>query len=218
MTQQYDSLAAAFDAVAHGRFPVADGAMSVVPIDDVTGFAGVYSFTGHAVMSTSLTHDELVSLGADGYGMSNAPHVLTAIAGPAGMVGVLDNLTVRRGLGGAARSLRETDAHDDHGRVRYARMTRRDVRVFANDVGLVTLGRGIAGRLELGLETLGDESGRGRGAGASLLEEALRLVGADEIVWASCAPGNARSLRALLGAGFELVGSEVIISRDGPVF
>ena len=218
MAQQYESLAAVFEAIADGRYPVGDGAMSVVPIDDVTGFAGVYSFTGHAVMSTTLSHDELVALGSDGYGMSNAPHVLTAIAGPTGMVGVLDNLTVRRGLGGGAASLSETDAHDDHHRVRYARMTRREVRVYANDVGLVTLGRGIAGRLELGVETLGDESGRGRGAGASLLEESLRLVGADEIVWASCAPGNARSLRALLGAGFELVGSEVLISRDGPVF
>ncbi|NLA36336.1 MAG: hypothetical protein GX868_11735 [Actinobacteria bacterium] len=218
MAPQFDTLGSVFDALTRGRFPVGDGDLSVVPVDEVTGFAGVYSFTGHAVMSTTLSYDELVALGADGYGMSNAPEVVTAMAGPAGSVGVLDNLTMRRGIGGRATGLRETDAFDDHRRVRYARMTRRDVRVFAHDLGLITLGRGIAGRLELGLETLGDEAERGRRAGAVLLDEALRLVGDTQVVWASCAPGNARSLRALLGAGFELVGSEVLISRHGPVF
>lgn len=218
MAQQFDTLAEAFDAVADRRFPAADGDFSVVPVDEVTGFSGVYSFTGHSLFSTALDRATLDELGADGLGQSNAPHLLLAMAGSAGHVGVLDNLTMRRGTGQGPRSLVETDAHDDHSRVRYARSTRRDVRVFANEVGLITLGRGIGGRLELGLETFGDEDTRGRRIGASLLDEALAIVGDGEVIWASCAPGNARSLRAIVNAGFELVGSEVLISTDGPVF
>ena len=45
--------------------------------------------------------------------------------------------------------------------------------------------------------------------------DAVSMVPAGVPVWASSSPGNARSLRSLLGAGFTLVGSEVIIRRYG---
>lgn len=107
----------------------------------------------------------------------------------------------------------ETDRHDAHPRVRYARELRRDVRVFADDRGLITIGRGLGGRHELGVELFGEEPGGGHGA--TLLRAALGLVGTHEWLYAACAPGNARSLRALLAAGFVPFGSEVLLSPVG---
>lgn len=218
MAQQFDTLGALFDAVAQRRFPEVDADYSVVAPCEVTGLSGVYSFTGHAVMSTELNRDTLDALGCDGIGMSNRPEVLLAMATPAGMVGVLDNLLVRRGSGLGAATLVETDAYDDHSRVRYARSTRRSVRVFANDDGLVTVGVGISGRTELGVEAFEPFGDRTVGLGRGLLNDAIGLFGTDDVIWASCAPGNARSLRAILSAGFELVGSEVLISTNGRLF
>jgi hypothetical protein len=50
-----------------------------------------------------------------------------------------------------------------------------------------------------------------RRLGRSLLEDALALVPHGEPVFAAVSPGNARSLRAFLAAGFVPLGSETII-------
>jgi RimJ/RimL family protein N-acetyltransferase len=97
--------------------------------------------------------------------------------------------------------------------VEYARETRIDVCVLGDDRGFVTLGRGLAGRIELGFE-VHDEGRRGRGFGRELLLDALTAVPAGEPVFAACSPGNARSLRCLLAAGFRLLGAEVLIRPD----
>jgi hypothetical protein len=58
-----------------------------------------------------------------------------------------------------------------------------------------------------------------RGTGRGLIGDALRLVPAGEPVFAAVAPGNARSLRAFLAAGFTPLGSEVLTcSRSAAYF
>lgn len=227
-----DPLAVLLADAAAGSFPIADGSVTVLPPDTTTGLHAVLSFTSHAVVMTDRTRSEILATGIDAYGGATDPAVLLAIAGQTHRCGVLDATLVRRGTGpraadptrsGATAPIRtgseddrlvETTRHDDHPRVRYARTWRRDVRVFADSTGLVTFGHGLGGRLELGVELV--ETAGGAGRGASLVRRALDLVGSDRWLFAACAPGNARSLRSLLGAGFVPIGSEVLMRPVDP--
>ncbi len=191
-------------------------------------------FTGYAVLvlppaSRNLSLDDL---GIDGFGGASSPRVVTALA-RGGWVDTLDVLLVRHGaaapetlVANSATSASHTspvgaaevDATDrgslvlrpdlrDHPRARRARDLRTDVAVLGwpelvrGDV--VTLGRGIGGLLELSVES----TDVGVGSGQRLVEAALRTVPAERVVVAAAAPGNARSLRMLLRAGFAPVGS-----------
>ena len=90
-----------------------------------------------------------------------------------------------------------------------SRAHRRDVRVYANDVGVVTLGRGLVDRQELSVELF--EPGAGGGHGRGLITEALALVEPGVVVFAQVAPGNAASLRAFLSCGFVAIGAETLL-------
>lgn len=204
-----DPLARLMADVARDRFPPPDGRVSVVPPDRTTGLHAALSFTGHAVIATDRTLDEVLAFGADGLAGAHSPDVLRSLAGPDGWIGVLDVVLVADGTGRGAPCLVEVDHHDAHLRVGYARDLRVDVRVLGDDHGLVTLGRGLGGRTELGFELTGADHGNGHGR--RLLTEALDATALGEPVFASCAPGNARSLRALLSAGFRVVGGEVLL-------
>jgi hypothetical protein len=95
------------------------------------------------------------------------------MAGPRGVVGVVDATLAARGLG--CGNLPARADLDDHPRVRHALSLRRRVRVHGDERGLVTLAEGLAGRLELSVEA--DPSwDRGAGAGKDLVLEALRLA------------------------------------------
>jgi hypothetical protein len=84
------------------------------------------------------------------------------------------------------------------------------VRVHGDQAGFVTLGIGLAGRLEVSVE-LFDDAPPGRRAGQGLITQARGLVGAGRLVFAQVAPGNAASLRAFLRCGFVPIGAETII-------
>lgn len=204
-----DPLAVLMASVAQDRFPEPDGEVTVVPPDRTTGLHAALSFTGHAVIATDRGLDEVLAMGADGLAGVHSPDVLRSLAGPDGWIGVLDVVLVAHGTGRGAHSLVEVDHHDAHLRVGYARELRVRVRVLANDHGLVTLGRGLGGRTELGFELTGADHGDGHGR--RLLREALDATDAGAPVFASCAPGNARSLRALLAVGFRVIGGEVLL-------
>jgi hypothetical protein len=200
---------------AEDRYPLDDGLVTVVPPDRTTGLHAVVSFTGHAVIATDRSLDEVQGAGADGLAGALAPDLLRWLAGPDGWIGVIDVVLVARGAGTGGTPLRPTDRYDDHPRVHYARTTRTDVLVLGDDRGLVTLGRGLGGRTELGFELVGASS-HGTGLGRSLLTDLLAETPTGEVVFASCAPGNARSLRALLAVGFTPIGGEVLIRPEGP--
>ena len=100
-----------------------------------------------------------------------------------------------------------------HERVTRARAYRTDVEVHtdAQARGLVILGRGLAGRLEVSIEVHPEH--RGRGVGSDLARAALKLVTDGEPLFAQVAPGNVASLRAFLAAGYKPIGSEVLFLR-----
>jgi GNAT superfamily N-acetyltransferase len=119
--------------------------------------------------------------------------------------GTLDNVLVAP-PGGSDLGL--APAELDHPRVERALLHRSDVRIWAtpDGAGLVTLGRGVAGRWEVSLEV--DPACRGRGLGTALARAARSLVTGP--LWAQVAPANVASLRAFLAAGYRAVGAEVL--------
>ena len=207
MTDAHPLLRYFLDAT-DGRFPDADGTVTTVP-PLAGGRECAVAFTGHAVVATALSPARIAAEEPDAFGGAVAPDFLRRLAGPAGDIGVLDVTLAGRGTGGAAALRVVTDA-DDHPRVAYARARRADVRVYGDERGLVTLAEGVAGRLEMSIQ-LHPQTSHGRGNGRSLIRSALSLVPRDEPVFAAVSPGNARSLRSFLAAGFTPLGSEVLI-------
>lgn len=195
---------------AHGRFPPDDGAAEVVPPCPSGHAEWVVSFTAHAVIATSRPADEVHAWRPDGLGRAVAPEFLLALAGDGGRVGCQDALLVARGRGGGGLPQRHDLA--DHPRVRLARELRTGVAVHGDERGFVTLGRGLASLPEMSVEVTG---AHGQGHGRSLIEDGLGLVAAGEVVLAQVTPGNARSLRSFLAAGFSPVGSAVSVT-PGP--
>ena len=197
-------LLAYLHAAADDNFPPVDGAVTVLPPFD-NGWACSVAFTGHAVIATSRPAAQILAHGADGFGGSMSPEVLRYLAGPDGFVGVIDVMLAARGTGNSSLPAR-TDA-DDHPRVRYARDQRRNVAVYGDERGIVTLAEGLAGRHEFSIEAAAPNRGWGR----ALIREALGLIPEGELVFAAVSPGNARSLRMFLALGFWPIGSEVMI-------
>jgi hypothetical protein len=176
------------------------------PDDDGTN--AVVELTGHSCVLTDRPALDLLAQGAHGFGACTHPDVLRWLAGPGGSIGSLDAVlvaTARPGVGLAERS-----DLDDHPRVERARAHRRDVRVFGDDRGFVTVGHGLAGRLELSVE-LHDGTRRCDGAGRMLIGAGLAVAPPGELIWAQVSPGNAASLRAFLACGFVPIGSEVLL-------
>ncbi len=207
------------DAAA-GRFPPIDGAFEVMA-PARPGHCAIVEFTGHTIVLVEASHDALAALGADGFGGASHPYVKRFIAGANGSIGSHDAVLVTRGLGRRSGVRREScdpepcdglepcDDLDDHPRVVRSRHHRLDVAVYKNDIGLVTVGRGLVGRLEVSVELL--TTGHGEGAGRRLIEAAVHLIPVGEAVWAQVAPGNAASLRAFLSCGFVPIGAETLI-------
>ena len=119
--------------------------------------------------------------------------------------GTLDNVLVAPP---GAADLQLVPADVDHPRVDRALLHRSEVRIWTtpDGAGLLTVGRGVAGRAEVSLEV--DPACRGRGLGRALATAARSLV--DEPLWAQVAPANVASLRAFLAAGYQAVGAEVL--------
>jgi hypothetical protein len=185
-------LATALTRAATGEFPVPDGGWQRIdPWRD--GVEGVVAFTGHAYVAVGPDIDDrhLASLGVDGYGGANNPRLVAHLAG-GGWIDALDTVLVARGTGGEPALVPRSDLRN-HPRAELAASVRTGVRTFGypahDDHTLVTLATGLGGLAELGVET--DPAHEPEG----------------EVVVAACAPGNARAVRAFLGAGFEPVAS-----------
>jgi hypothetical protein len=186
---------------------MADGGVThLAPLGE--GQEAVVCLTGHAFIASRLGPNELSDLAPDGFGGALHPGILLRMAGPGGSVGSIDVTMWAEGRGGGG--LEPNPELEDHPRVRYARVRRRDVQAFGGANGLFTLGVGLGGRLEMSVENApGGPSGRG------LIDQALSMAPRGEPVYAAVAPGNARSLRAFLSRGFSPIGSEVLIRLGG---
>ncbi len=165
-------------------------------------------FTGHAVVLTDRDAAELDALGADGFGGVSQPDIVRWLAGPTGSIGSHDVVLVAVGTATGGGTLAERSDIEDHPRVVRARRHRRDVRVHGDVRGVVTLGTGLVGRLELSVER--NEHALG-GAGRGLIADGLGLVERGRLVWAQIASGNAASLRSFLSCGFRPIGAETLI-------
>jgi GNAT superfamily N-acetyltransferase len=200
-------LFALFDHAARGVFPPVDGAVTITP-PLVGGHEAIVCFTGHAVIATRLTLDELGEPAPDGYGSALHPRVQLLMANN-GVVGVNDVTLVSEGLGGQPH-LTRTEQWNDHPRVAHARALRSDVVVYGDESGFITIGDGLAGRNEMSIEV--HEDLHGNGIGRRLIHGARQLTPLGSHLFAAVAPGNARSLRAFLSQGFSPIASEVIIT------
>lgn len=198
-----------FERAAVGRFPDPHGGVTMLPALP-SGRNAVVAFTGHAVIATDLDATDLADLVVDGFGQAQSPTVLLRLA-RGSTIDIIDATLVGRGQGGG--TLPVTSAFDDHPRVVYARTLRDDVMVHGDERGLITISSGLAGRREMSIELL--DAAHGRGAGRSLIIEALALVPDGELLFAAVSPGNARSLRAFLAVGFVPLCSEVNITPPG---
>jgi GNAT superfamily N-acetyltransferase len=195
-------------AAARGTFPPEDGLTEVVGA--VAGApAAVLSFTAHHMVAADVPAGEVLAR-IDPQDLKGplAPGVLAWLAERTGLVaGSLDIvLAWVSGVDGGL-PVREVEP-GDHPRVVRARRWRSELRVFEGDGGLVLIGRGLAGRLELSVEVAPDR--RDRGVARKLVAGALAAAAPAEPVFAQVAAANAASLRALQPAGFAAIGAEVL--------
>lgn len=208
------SLAERFAHAADGRFPPTDGVTEVLGAPS-PGTAACVAFTAHSIVAADVDPDDVhveLAKRPDPLAAPLAPEFLVWLAARTGLrVGVIDAVLVARGTGTGDSDVAVTTGADGHPRVARALARRTDVRAFADDAGraVFAVGRGLAGRWEVAVEL--DEALQGHGAGRRLLATALAQVPAGDAVFAQVSPGNARSMRAFLAAGFVPIGAEVLL-------
>jgi hypothetical protein len=210
-------LATLIAEAAEGRFPAIDGDWHrVTPWRP--DLEAVIGFTGHAVLAVAedVTDLELKALGVDGFGGAYHPRVISTLAGPDGWIESLDLIMVGRGTGPkrpvpGGKLVPRPDLAD-HPRARYAAGMRAETTVLgyaqAERSAVVIIARGLAGLTELSFEL--EPERRSHGSGATLIADAVNTVPTGELVVAQVAPGNAKSLRSLLAAGFVPIGSSQV--------
>jgi hypothetical protein len=121
-------------------------------------------------------------------------------------------VTIGDGAGAPPWLMRADDAV--HPRIDRASRFRDVTGIWSADdgAGIMIVGRGLAGRWEVGYEVAPDR--RDRGFGRKLVGAARGLVPAGAPLWAQVAPGNATSMRSTLAAGFVPVGAEVLFAAQ----
>ena len=208
-----DRLAALLADVAAGRYPAADGSVTIVPQPSARD-AGVLAFTAHAVIFTDADPDWVHGqLPAGDLSGPLTPRFLQALCERTGRrADSIDLLTVTTPRPGPPPIRLAPDADPAHPRIARALGYRDEVRAWQADGGVLLLGRGVADRWEVAIEV--DSDRRGRGLGRDLAAAARHLVPAGAPLWAQIAPGNAASVRAFLAAGFTPVGAEALLTAS----
>jgi GNAT superfamily N-acetyltransferase len=207
-------LLATLIAAASGRFPSPDGLTDVIPAPPGRSDA-VVGFTAHHLVAADVPADEVLAhLPSDDVAAAMDARFLTWLGERLGSApGVLDAVLAADPLDGEA-DLRLTEiTASDHPRVLRASTYRTELRVYEDErhSAVLTIGRGLASRLEVSIEV--DPVRRDAGLGRAMAEAARTLAPAGEPLFAQVSPGNAASLRAFLAAGFRPIGSEVLFLR-----
>jgi hypothetical protein len=210
--QTGSQLPALLEAAAAGRFPPADGGVTILPQPSARD-AGVISFTAHAVIFADVDRAWVSSqLPPGDLSGPLSPAFLQALCeATSRRPGSIDMLCVTDPLPGPPGVELTPETDPAHPRIARALQHRDDVRAWRADGGVVLLGRGVASRWETAVEV--DEDRCGQGLGRQLAAAARHLVPPGEPLWAQVAPGNAASVRTFLAAGFSPVGAEVLLSR-----
>ncbi|PZG17373.1 GNAT family N-acetyltransferase [Nonomuraea aridisoli] len=205
------SLAEFLADAQRGCLPVADGGVTVVPQPSARDL-GVLAFTAHSVVFADVEPEWVRErLPAGDLSAPLSPPFLQDLGVRTRRhVGTIDLLVLAAPVADPARvPLREVTG-DGHPRVERALRHRDAVRVWAAEGGVVTVGRGVAGRWEVAVEV--EPGHRGRGLGRLLAEAARHLCPGP--IWAQIAPGNAASVRAFLAAGYVPMGAEVLLTEQ----
>ncbi|MBL7257369.1 GNAT family N-acetyltransferase [Paractinoplanes lichenicola] len=197
---------------AAGDFPEPDGGITIVPQPGPRD-AGVLAFTAHTVIflddDPEWIRAAITATDSDHLAAAMNPSFLAALLARTGRTtDTIDLLTVAGALPGPP-PLPVTEQDQDHPRVRRALSHRDDVRTWSAPGGLLTIGRGVAGRWEVSIEV--DEQVRDRGLGRALALAARHLIPPGAVLWSQQAAGNARSIRAFQSAGYRPVGAELLL-------
>ena len=178
---------------------------------------GVLGFSAHPVVAAAVEEEWVrAQLPAGDLMAPLAPPFLVALGARLGRhPDSLDLVLAADGLDGSPELLAEQAARD-HPRAARALVHREGVRVFGDAGGdvVATLGRGLAGRLEVSFEVAADA--RGGGLARRALLDLRRLAGPGEPLFGQTSPANTASVRALLAAGFAPVGAEVLFYGHRP--
>jgi GNAT superfamily N-acetyltransferase len=204
------ALAALLEGIERGEFPPTDMGATHVAQPSARD-AAVLSTTAHVIVAADVAPEWLAAhLPPNEPGSAFNPPFLGALAAILGRrVNNIDMLAICPPRPGPP-ALALTPVHDQtHPRVRRALRYRDDVRVWTCPGGVIAIGRGLAGRWEVGLEV--DPAYRGKGLGRALAGAAAHLVDGGRPVWAQVAAGNAASVRAFLAAGFVPIGQEALL-------
>lgn len=206
------SLLQLYRDAALGRFPPADGGVTLLPPAPGSATAAILALTAHHIIAADITESWLATRLDGSLAAPMSASFVVALEQELGLhADSVDVLLAACGVGGRPSTLVEAD-DSAHVRVQRAQRSRADVRVYGSASVLVVLGRGAAERLEIAIEV--DATERSRGVARRALADALHLVDVGEPVFAQIAPGNAAALRAALGAGFAPIGGEVLFFRE----
>jgi GNAT superfamily N-acetyltransferase len=210
-----ESLAGLLAGAARGRFPAADGGVTIEAQPSPRD-AGVIAFTGHTVIFTDADPAWVRRLLPPGeLGAPLSPAFLQALADRTGRRAQgVDLLAIAGALPGDPLVELTPTSDLSHPRLARADRARDDVRAWTADGGVVTIGRGVGGRWETAIEV--DPDRQGRGLGRRLARAARHLVPAGATLWAQIAPGNAASVRAFLAAGYGPAGAEALLVAQRP--
>ena len=205
-------LSALFARLARGDYPLADGVTEAMP-RAAGAAAAVLAFTGHCVVAADVDPAWVATMCPPWrLSAAYAPEFLTALAKRTGRhPQALDVLLGAPAEDGPPElALSPTHDLEAHPRVARSYRMRTDVSVYQTEdgAGILTLGRGLAGRWEAGFEVA--EGARNRGLGRRLAAAARHLIPPGEYLFLQVSPGNAASLRAILAAGFIPLGSELL--------
>lgn len=214
MSRTDHSLHVLLHRAAQGTFPPEDLAVEILRSPPGRADA-VVAFSGHSVIAAPVDAAEVrEQLPDDDPGGPMSAPFLTWLGTRLGAApGMLDVVLVATGVATTAELSRGDDA-DAHARVARALTYRTEVEVYSDRAGdgVVIIGRGLAGRLEVSIEV--DPDRRGGGIGSRLAKAALSLAPPGELLFAQVSPGNVASLRAFLRAGYRPICSEVLFLRQ----
>lgn len=205
-------------AAADGKPPPPDGRVRVVPPLGGPVHA-VVGFPSHHVVAAPVSVgevDQVLAAAGEEEGAALHPSFLIWLGQRLGSAPGSVDVVLVAPTRPATPPLALTERSDlaTHPRVRRARRYRSDVEVFTDTDarGLMALGRGVAGRLEVVIEV--DDAHRGGGVARGLASAAAARV-SGEPLFAQVAVANAAALRAFLAAGYGPVGGECLFAADG---
>jgi GNAT superfamily N-acetyltransferase len=207
-------LAEMLHAAAHGNHPPPDGFVEVMPSPGGPADA-IVDFTAHLVVAADVPADDVLNELPSGD--------LSAWTHPSFQLWLAERLGSKPGSRDLVLAAPPTDHADleliprddlgEHDRVQRAARYRTDLRVFTDpeELGVLVIGLGLAGRMEFAFEV--EPAARHRGLGRRLALAARTFAPEDAAIFAAVAPGNVASVRALLSAGFRPIGGEVLFAR-----